>query len=153
MSKTSVLLELMVKNSKSAGEIIKLIRSSLNISQSTLGSKIGISQQAVALMEAGKRKVDFDTMVQILELFESVSPDYVDGVTDGLLTGLSFWEWLETGCNIKYNVCKLNGLDGMIFDVDGKGYTFFVPDDIMKTMPDILERYTKAMIITNATNK
>ena len=53
-----------------AGEIIKKIRLKNKVSQKTLGNAVGLSQQAIALIESGKRRVDFDTFVKIMDSLE-----------------------------------------------------------------------------------
>lgn len=50
------------------------------MSQKALADKIGMTQQAVALLENGKRKVEFDLFVRIMEI---LGEPIADIATDG----------------------------------------------------------------------
>ena len=54
-----------------AHEIIKELRFKKGISQKDLAERIGTSQQAIALLENGKRKLEFDLFVEILNKMET----------------------------------------------------------------------------------
>ena len=55
---------------KPAHEIIKESRIKNGMSQKALADKLGMSQQAIALLEHGKRKIDFDTFIKIMEILK-----------------------------------------------------------------------------------
>lgn len=50
----------------SAISIIKRLRQKNGISQKELAGKVGLTQQAIALIESGKRKLDFELFINIL---------------------------------------------------------------------------------------
>ena len=49
-----------------AYEILKQLRLEKGLSQKELADKVGLTQQAIALLENGKRKLEFDLFVEIL---------------------------------------------------------------------------------------
>lgn len=51
----------------SAHEIIKEIRQKRGISQKELADRVGLTQQAIALLENNKRKLEFDIFLKILD--------------------------------------------------------------------------------------
>lgn len=50
----------------SAHEIIKQLRQDRGLSQKELADKVGLTQQSIALLENGKRKLEFDLFIEIL---------------------------------------------------------------------------------------
>lgn len=50
-----------------AYEIIKQLRQKKGLSQKELADKVGLTQQAIALLENGKRKLEFDLFIEILD--------------------------------------------------------------------------------------
>ena len=49
-----------------AHDIIKQLRQKKGISQKELADRVGLTQQAIALLENGKRKLEFDLFIDIL---------------------------------------------------------------------------------------
>lgn len=58
-------------------EIIKNLRIQKKISQKSIAEKVGISQQAFALIEQGKRKLDFNFFIAILEGLECTTQEKI----------------------------------------------------------------------------
>ena len=52
-------------NQAKAYEIIKKLRQKKGLSQKDLADKVGLTQQAIALLENGKRKLEFDLFVDM----------------------------------------------------------------------------------------
>ena len=63
-----------------AGRIAKLRKDS-NLSMSELGKIVGVSDEAIRLMERGKRAPSFDVLLQLSDYFH-VSLDYLCGRSD-----------------------------------------------------------------------
>lgn len=55
-------------NNIQSNEIIKELRLKHNMTQKELANKIGLTQQAIALIESGKRKIDFDLFLKIIDI-------------------------------------------------------------------------------------
>jgi transcriptional regulator with XRE-family HTH domain len=51
------------------GKYIKKKRIEMGISQKELGNKVGLTQQAIALLESGKRRIDSDLLFKLSEIF------------------------------------------------------------------------------------
>lgn len=49
-----------------AHEIVKELRQNKGFSQKDLADKVGLTQQAIALLENGKRKLEFELFIKIL---------------------------------------------------------------------------------------
>ena len=60
--------------------ILKHLRKSRGISQSTLSQHLALTFQAVSMMESGKRAPSFETLCDLADYFE-VSIDYLIGRT------------------------------------------------------------------------
>jgi transcriptional regulator with XRE-family HTH domain len=60
---------------------LKELRTERNLSQSVVASALGISQQAYANYESGKREADYDMLLRIAKYFEC-SADYLLGISD-----------------------------------------------------------------------
>lgn len=60
------------------GLSIKEIRIEKNMTQKELGEKIGLSQQAIALTEQGKRKIDISTLQKIARVLKVSIISFVD---------------------------------------------------------------------------
>lgn len=58
-----------------AYEIIKSLRLKNGLSQKELADRVNLSQQAVALIESGKRKVEFDLFVKMAEAMKETLID------------------------------------------------------------------------------
>lgn len=55
---------------KQAFEIIKELRIKNGLSQKALADEIGMTQQSIALLENGKRKIEFDLFVEIAKVLK-----------------------------------------------------------------------------------
>ncbi len=60
------------------GETLRTLRLSEQLSQESLGKKLGVCNQTVSFWEIGKREPDLDMLVKIAEYFQ-VSTDYLLG--------------------------------------------------------------------------
>lgn len=58
---------------KRVNEIIKELRLRAKVTQKELAEQVGLSQQAIALIESGKRKVDADLYFKIIDILD---PDH-----------------------------------------------------------------------------
>ena len=63
---------------KTVYEKIKEIRLNKKMSQKELGQKVGLSQQAIALLEKGKRKLDVETLENIISILQPTFSEYMD---------------------------------------------------------------------------
>lgn len=63
----------------SFGEKLKALRTDMDLKQTDVAEKLGISQSVYGNYEQGKRSPDFDTLVKICVFFR-VSADYLLGV-------------------------------------------------------------------------
>lgn len=61
-----------------AYEIIKQLRIEKGISQKDLADKVGLTQQAIALLENGKRKLEFDLFIEILNKIGTTTTELKD---------------------------------------------------------------------------
>lgn len=62
-------------------ERLKQLRIQANLQQKELGAQIGLSANAISMIETGNRETSFEKLVQLAEYFH-VSTDYLLGVTD-----------------------------------------------------------------------
>lgn len=53
--------------------IIKELRMSARMTQKELAQKVGLTQQAIALIENGRRRIDVDLFIDILHVFDDVT--------------------------------------------------------------------------------
>lgn len=60
---------------------LSVVRKDHNMSMANLGSIIGVSDEAIRLMERGKRSPSFETLIAIADYFD-VSLDYLVGRSD-----------------------------------------------------------------------
>ncbi len=60
---------------------LKQLRLQANLQQKELGAQIGLSANAISMIETGNRETSFEKLVQLAEYFH-VSTDYLLGVTD-----------------------------------------------------------------------
>lgn len=83
--------------SKKAHEIIKELRIKHNLTQKELAFEVGLTQQAIALIEAGKRKVDTDLFLKIIDMFDESLLNILNeyGDNDELLLTGTLMERLE----------------------------------------------------------
>ena len=63
------------------GNRIKELRAEMNISQKTLGKKLGYCNQTVSFWESGQREPSLDAVVQLATFFKT-STDYLLGFSD-----------------------------------------------------------------------
>ena len=61
------------------GIILKELRKEANLSQDTLGKKLGFSNQTVSFWESGKREPSLDALVSVAKYFD-VSVDFLLGI-------------------------------------------------------------------------
>lgn len=61
-------------------EILKQIRKSKNMSQKDLAEKVGLTQQAVALIENGKRKLELDLFLNMLTAMNATDSEINDSL-------------------------------------------------------------------------
>lgn len=62
-------------------ERLQQLRKQAGLQQKELAAKIGMSANAISMMETGNRETTFAKLVQLAEYFH-VSTDYLLGVTD-----------------------------------------------------------------------
>lgn len=60
---------------------LKQLRVQAKLQQKELGAQIGLSANAISMIETGNRETSFEKLVQLAEYFH-VSTDYLLGVTD-----------------------------------------------------------------------
>lgn len=70
-----------MENRKFFSERLALLRTSKGLSMSALGDLLGVSDEAVRLMERGKRSPSFEVLISIAAYFD-VSLDYLVGRSD-----------------------------------------------------------------------
>ena len=70
-----------MENRKFFSERLALLRKSKGLSMSALGELLGVSDEAVRLMERGKRSPSFEVLISIATYFD-VSLDYLVGRSD-----------------------------------------------------------------------
>jgi len=64
-----------------AHEIIKEMRLKKQISQKALAESVGLTQQAIALLENGKRKMEFDLFIKLLNAMEATPLEISEAIT------------------------------------------------------------------------
>lgn len=60
---------------------LKELRKQAKLQQKELGEQIGLSANAISMMETGNRETTFEKLVSLAEFFH-VSTDYLLGITD-----------------------------------------------------------------------
>lgn len=60
---------------------LKQLRVQAKLQQKELGAQIGLSANAISMIETGNRETSFEKLVQLAEYFH-VSTDYLLGITD-----------------------------------------------------------------------
>lgn len=63
------------------GECIRRLRTERGVSQSALAEYLGVSKQAVSMIESGKRAPSPDVFISLADFFD-VSLDYLVGRSD-----------------------------------------------------------------------
>lgn len=58
-----------------AFEIVKPLRLEKGLSQKELADKVGLTQQSIALLENGKRKLEFDLFIEILNKLNTTNEE------------------------------------------------------------------------------
>ena len=58
-----------------AYEIVKQLRLGKGLSQKELADKVGLTQQSIALLENGKRKLEFDLFIEILNKLNTTNEE------------------------------------------------------------------------------
>ncbi len=99
-----------------AHEIVKQLRLENGLSQKELADKVGLTQQAIALLESGKRKLEFDLFVKILNEI-GTTPEKLSEIINIIFSRPSI-KSLETLDDFENFFCYLESL----------GYTLSVLD-------------------------
>ncbi len=60
---------------------IKELRVQLNMYQKTLGEKVGVERNTIAMYETGKSRPSFEVLVRLAQIFGTTT-DYLLGLTD-----------------------------------------------------------------------
>lgn len=114
-------------------EVIKAIRTKKGVSQKSIAEKVGITQQALALIEKGDRKLDTSLFLDILLAFD-ISPKDYEEIIFGLLQ----------------DKCK-DFVQGLNFDSDAILFHFYELNELgreeaIKRVAELTEipRYTKS---------
>lgn len=85
------------------GERIRTFRLKKNLSQSALGSKLGISQQQIAQYERGTRFPKFDTLAKIANALDTDINEFLDL---GALHPMDYTEAVFNYEHIRYDKIK-----------------------------------------------
>ena len=72
---------------------LKQLRIQAKLQQKELGAQIGLSANAISMIETGNRETSFEKLVQLAEYFH-VSTDYLLGLTDD-----PTWRGMEEGAD------------------------------------------------------
>lgn len=94
------------KDPYKVGQLIKKVRSRLNLSQDALAQSIGSNKQYVSRIENDKSDIEFNTLNRIFEMgFEKkvcltyyVEDDFINTYSNSFFTN-SFLSWIEVNCN------------------------------------------------------
>lgn len=85
------------------GERIRTFRLKRNLSQSALGSKLGISQQQIAQYERGTRSPKFDTLAKIANALDTDISEFLDS---DALHPMDYTESIFSYEHIRYDKIK-----------------------------------------------
>lgn len=101
------------------GERIKLLRRKNKLTQSQLGSYLGLAESTISLYESGKRSPDYDTLIQLANYF-NVSVDYLLGQTNDQTPGEQIGEsTLEYNSPLLTNIFELPVLNTLHMNTQG----------------------------------
>ena len=95
-------------NQAKAYEIIKQLRQKKGLSQKDLADKVGLTQQAIALLENGKRKLEFDLFVEMLNKMGITSNELTE-IINSIFSQSSLKE-LKTLDDLEEFFCYLESL-------------------------------------------
>ena len=70
-----------MKTKQIFGERLRRLRLEAGLQQKELAAEIGMSANAISMMETGNRETSFEKLVALAEFFR-VSTDYLLGITD-----------------------------------------------------------------------
>ena len=59
------------------GEAIRQFRVKAGMTQKDLASRVGLTQQAISLIESGNRRIDVELFIQILTVFDERLDQYI----------------------------------------------------------------------------
>lgn len=106
------------------GQLIKKVRSGLNLSQDSLAQSIGSNKQYVSRIENDKSDIEFNTLNRIFEMgFDKkvcltyyVEDDFINTYSHSFFTN-SFLSWIETNC---HRLDLIEGIGDDLMEVLGK---------------------------------
>lgn len=108
-------------------EIIKKLRIAKNLTQRELAEKFGLTQQAIALIEAGKRKLEFDLFVEMMNYLDNLEPQSITSSTimdENPEKGRMFYEIIryKTGETVKVsNKLRMHELHDLYLKLNDSG--------------------------------
>ena len=105
-----------------AHEIVKQLRLENGLSQKELADKVGLTQQAIALLESGKRKLEFDLFVKILNEI-GTTPEKLSEIINIIFSRPSI-KSLETLDDFENFFCYLESLGYTLSVLDVEEYKF-----------------------------
>lgn len=73
-----------VNKKVSIGETIRQFRIRARMTQKDLAARVGLTQQAISLIESGNRRIDVDLFIQILVVFDERLDQYLADNIDGV---------------------------------------------------------------------
>ncbi len=108
------------KDPYKVGQLIKKVRSGLNLSQDALAQSIGSNKQYVSRIENDKSDIEFNTLNRIFEMgFDKkvcltyyVEDDFINTYSNSFFTN-SFLTWIEDNCN---RLDLIEGIDEAIME-------------------------------------
>ena len=77
-----------------AYKLLKKIRTEKGLSQNDLAKKVGLSQQAVALIESGRRKLELNMFISMLNSMNLTSTE-MNAIMDALVSNESIEETMQ----------------------------------------------------------
>ena len=102
---------------KRVNEIIKELRLRAKVTQKELAEQVGLSQQAIALIENGKRKVDADLYFKIIDILDPDHrnlPDIANSFNERSINAFKLFlegrKQLNADNDTRHHVKQLNGL-------------------------------------------
>lgn len=91
-----------------AYEIIKQLRQKRGLSQKDLADKVGMTQQSIALLENGKRKLEFDLFVEMLNKMGATNTELTEIINS--VFSQSGLKELKTLADLENFFCYLESL-------------------------------------------
>lgn len=96
-----------------AHEIIKELRQNKGISQKDLADKVGLTQQAIALLENGKRKLEFELFIEILNAI-GTTPNELKNIINSIFPRIS----LDESKEVEQIISELEKDDTSMLDIE-----------------------------------